>query len=581
MPRFPIPKLEDTLQRYKDVSKALLSDSEFAQVSKSVDAFAQGSGPELQRLLLELEKEAPYNWMEGFWQSMYLDLRCPMPVNVNPFLILGDDPNIHKNSSQVLKAASLVAAATRFAILARTEQIEPEKAGDSLLCMNGYTQLVGSTRIPLFGRDKYVVCKTSRHVAVLSHGIPYYLEVLDTQGAPIPEPDLIRQLQSILNDSVTRRFSAESLYPVGVLTTENRDVWAGVKQQLGAFSDENSKSLQLIDDALFVVCLDDTAPKDMTDFSKISLYGNARNRYYDKLQIIVTIDGQAALNMEHTGYDGQILARFMLDLYADAIQSKFNMTSTGLPSPKPLLVRTNASLQGAIDKATANWNAFVNVNDLEVLSFTDFGKNKIKNFQIPPDAFFQIAAQIANKRTFGKVVSTYESSSVRNYQHGRTETIRPLTIAARTFVDNFEKTDIPAKKKYELLQQAGKAHQTVVKNSKTGLGVDRHLQGLYWTALQKSKRIYQFELPTFFTDGYYSNYMSNKCSTSNVGGDFQAIKLFGFGAVHEDGVGVGYLVNSDSLVMAITSYSNKAKTWKDNMTKALKDLQALCEEAQR
>lgn len=65
--------------------------------------------------------------------------------------------------------------------------------------------------------------------------------------------------------------------------------------------------------------------------------------------------------------------------------------------------------------------------------------------------------------------------------------------------------------------------------------------------------------------------MSNKLSTSNVGGGFDGtphfsvpnhliphaagVKSFGFGAVHAEGVGLGYMINDDSLPLTLTSYT--------------------------
>jgi len=150
-------------------------------------------------------------------------------------------------------------------------------------------------------------------------------------------------------------------------------------------------------------------------------------------------------------------------------------------------------------------------------------------------------------------------------------------VAAREFVESFLNKDVTDAVKFELLHKAAKAHNNVVKAAKTGEGIDRHLQGLYWTSLQKSWRIYQFRTPKFFTDGTYSNYMANKLSTSNLGGDMPGVKAFGFGAVHPEGVGLGYSLNSESLLMVITSYTGKAETWKENMCQALRDLRKFLE----
>lgn len=46
---------------------------------------------------------------------------------------------------------------------------------------------------------------------------------------------------------------------VGVLTSEEREVWARWRKELEA-DEDNAESLRIIDTALFVLCLDDTTP---------------------------------------------------------------------------------------------------------------------------------------------------------------------------------------------------------------------------------------------------------------------------------------------------------------------------------
>jgi len=53
------------------------------------------------------------------------------------------------------------------------------------------------------------------------------------------------------------------------------------------------------------------------------------------------------------------------------------------------------------------------------------------------------------------------------------------------------------------------------------------------------------------------------------------IKLFGFGAVHGEGIGLGYLVNSDSLVSCITSYTGKADQFASNLDQVFRDMKKL------
>ena len=78
----------------------------------------------------------------------------------------------------------------------------------------------------------------------------------------------------------------------------------------------NAEALQLIDSALFVLCLDDDAPPTPAAVARTMLHGtyamngdgvqvgSLTNRWYDKMQIIVCANGSAGVNFEHTSVDG-------------------------------------------------------------------------------------------------------------------------------------------------------------------------------------------------------------------------------------------------------------------------------------
>jgi len=105
-----------------------------------------------------------------------------------------------------------------------------------------------------------------------------------------------------------------------VLTTENRKVWSGLRSTLSR-DRRNAACLRVVDHALFVVCLDDVVPDSLAELCGNFLCGTYRlvggvqvgtctNRWYDKLQIIVTADGAAGINFEHTGVDGHTVLRY-------------------------------------------------------------------------------------------------------------------------------------------------------------------------------------------------------------------------------------------------------------------------------
>ncbi|XP_035688775.1 peroxisomal carnitine O-octanoyltransferase-like [Branchiostoma floridae] len=69
-------------------------------------------------------------------------------------------------------------------------------------------------------------------------------------------------------------------------------------------------------------------------------------------------------------------------------------------------------------------------SDLELIcpSFTDYGKKFIRSFKLHPDSYVQNAVQLAYFRLHGKPAPTHEPATLRQYYHGRTETVRACTM---------------------------------------------------------------------------------------------------------------------------------------------------------
>ncbi len=78
-------------------------------------------------------------------------------------------------------------------------------------------------------------------------------------------------------------------------------------------------------------------------------------------------------------------------------------SSGTLPAPVPLTFQISPALQDAIDAATKQFDAVVAKHDLQVVCFEGYGKNLIKKLGVSPDAYAQMAIQLA----YFKMVSSY------------------------------------------------------------------------------------------------------------------------------------------------------------------------------
>lgn len=122
----------------------------------------------------------------------------------------------------------------------------------------------------------------------------------------MPPRAIANRLKFVLNDEASNKAPE---FPLGVLTSENRDTWAAVREHLVDI--HNESALDTIDSALFVLALDDKANYSADDPVPIvqnMLHGDANgyfNRWYDKsFSLIVCKDGNAGINFEHSWGDG-------------------------------------------------------------------------------------------------------------------------------------------------------------------------------------------------------------------------------------------------------------------------------------
>lgn len=81
-------------------------------------------------------------------------------------------------------------------------------------------------------------------------------------------------------------------------------------------------------------------------------------------------------------------------------------------------------------------------HDVRVVTFEGYGKSQIKKFGVSPDAFAQMAIQLAYFKMYGVCRATYESSGTRKFRHGRTETGRSVSVESVAWVKAMQDPDV-------------------------------------------------------------------------------------------------------------------------------------------
>ncbi|XP_028932337.1 carnitine O-palmitoyltransferase 2, mitochondrial-like isoform X1 [Ornithorhynchus anatinus] len=579
LPRLPIPHLGDTIRRYMAAQKPLLDDEEYRYTEKIAMDFEKGIGKQLQKDLIELDKKNSHtSYISDPWFDMYLSARDPIVLNFNPFIILKRDPQESYNN-QIVRATNLIVSATKFRNSLLSNFLEPDiyyvnpkwsksktlkrflrflptsmswygayLANAFPLDMSQYVHLFNSSRVPKQNRDQLFSDQGARHLLVMRKGHFYIFDILDPIGNILHPYEIQAHLVNIMQDGVQ-----VPEYPLGYLTTENRNTWAVIREQL--LEAGNEESLNKIDSALFCLCLDDISTQNHVELSHCMLHGYGYNRWFDKsFSLIVTGDGSAGINFEHSWGDGIAVLRFINEVYRDStrhpsIVPQSRSPTLGSPNVERLEFNLNHSIRSAVDAARQKFKEKKDVMSVKGLEYRKFGRKYVIEQRMSPDAIFQLACQVAVFRLYGKTVASYEACSTAGFKRGRTETIRPTSIytkrCAQAFINGRRKYSVQELR--QLIENSSKYHKFLQMEASLGRGFDRHLFALRYLVESRGEPV-----PEFFLDSAYQKINYNIISTSTLSSS--AIFLGGFGPVVPDGFGIGYTITESSIGCNIISY---------------------------
>ncbi|KAJ1824259.1 hypothetical protein GGH91_000824 [Coemansia sp. RSA 2671] len=589
LPRLPVPALEDTVGRYLKSVRPLLSAAEYSQTERAASTFTKDSelGPILQRRLLKVDAEAPHSWLEDIWlKKAYLEWRDPSYINVNWFALLADNPDFplatdaargRPTPVQIGRAARLITHMLEMNEALNREELPADMQRDGPLCMNQYKWQFGTTRIPKPGCDVLVnqYPSTARHILVMYRNQTIEVPVYNSDGQRANISQITSQL-ALATERIDSLLARQALPSVANLTAGHRDDWTRARAILEQDSG-NRESLAKVDSSLFGVCLDvDVDPQDSLDAERcIKVFNHSdagANRWFDKsIQLVIMNSGRLGVNCEHTPVDALTTGRLLMEVgERERGPVKDTKPCTDLGEPAPIQWNVGPEVVQIIDKVRKDAGVLAGNLRIVLGQMESYGAQWIKTLGVSPDAYFQVALQAAYYRHYGQPAPTYESSSLRKFLHGRTETIRSCTEESLAFSKAFGDRDMPVKKKLAYFQQAIAAHVELSKAAAAGKGVDRHLLGLR-TQIQSPKEAEQAWL---FQDRAYVKSMSFALSTSNVtpGERFRG----GFAPVILDGYGINYAMDRNDLKFSVSEWLSSSVTdapaFRQTLNKTLEDL---------
>jgi len=239
------------------------------------------------------------------------------------------------------------------------------------------------------------------------------------------------------------------------------------REELLNSSPKNEASLRSIEDSLFAVSLESsvlplpsghlppphTATPAAVDAHARNCSGAGRgghNKWFDKaLSLVIEPNGRCGMNGEHSPCDAlipSILTDYAVAEYCPPPGSPFpsshyygpsaNPDSENSPPFKKLEFEISEKTRQNIEESRANARKISAESDIGMLWFDEYGADWIKKVgKHSPDAYLQMALQLAFAEMHGKQTPTYETASTRLYKHGRTDVIRTFSNQAYDFVD--------------------------------------------------------------------------------------------------------------------------------------------------
>ena len=548
LPRVPVPTLADSAEQFLAWSEPLLDERDRAETRSAVDQLLRpdGPGPVLQAALEAYDAEpSTHSWLDDFWESRYLGRRDRIALNANFFFLFTDAPG---EDDQATRAAGLVLGALDHKHRVDTETLPPATRKGAPMTMEQHKFLFSATRIPGDEQDTARTPYTDawpgpsreRHVVVLVRGQAFRMDVLGPDGTAHTAAEIADGLRAIRARAGERRGPG-----VGHLTTKARAQWAASRRAL--LDEGNGEALDAVETALFCVALEDERPADDQAVGKQLLGGDSANRWFDKaVTFVVLPDGTAGINTEHCRLDGTTVLALvdgMLGASTEEHAANLGARSQGVPAASPLPFEITDERAADIAAAGEDFARFTASVATRLVVFDDLGSDRIKELGVSPDAFVQMAYQLAHVRAKGFVGATYESIATLQFHHGRTEAMRVVTPESVAF------THEPHRR--EAFDAAAAAHVRRAQECQAGRAPEQHLWELSLIQQRRGVALGATEpLAVVDSPGWRvmrDDYLSTSSAPS------ENVRVFGFGSTSTQCIGVAYVLLPGRLVVHLST----------------------------
>lgn len=546
LPKLPLPKLSDTCERYIEMVTPLLSDIELERTKTAVREFQQGSGVELQKQLEMIDRSTNTNYLQQFKEETYLEMRSSQ-LNMRSTGVAS--PVLTTSKYPFTRIVAIIIFNTlQFHLKIKYRELEPDRdvfqRNKPPLCMAQYNNLFGTARIPGIKCDSFQRAKNSEHIVVIRRDTFYVLKLLPGDKLPTVE-EIAQQINWILENT------HQGELPVGILTALPREKWATVRSYLTNLDVENARSLELLDSALFVVCLDEITPPDLETLARTAFTGDSgRNRWFDKpIRLVFNSEGQFAVTIEHSNVDGYPVARLISEVNRELEpleESLISSSSVELEPPQRLGWKLDQTLLEEVEQALTDAKRLSEQIQIGIAIFNEFGSDFIQQHGLIADAVFLLSLQIAYARLHDKLpTGAWQAVHNRTFRYGRHDYALVVTPESVELIKAFTE-GASDEVRYESLKRAVNAHLWRVFKTKNGQGVVMHIYAFYSLARHKGSGV-----PDIFQDQTFEEAILDPSFSASTVSNKMGIEIVCPSPCRD--YGIGYVIDRNKIAVTVTS----------------------------
>jgi carnitine O-acetyltransferase len=236
----------------------------------------------------------------------------------------------------------------------------------------------------------------------------------------------------------------------------------------------------------------------------------------------------------------------------------------------------DADLQADVQAAAAAFAAYAADTASSILAIEGFSSERAKQLRMSPDAFAQMAFQLAHQRAKGHVGATYESIATRHYRHGRTEAMRVVTPEVVRFVTAMDDAQADEPTRRAAFRAAAEKHVERARECQAGHAPEQHLWELQLIQKRRGAELGVTEpLALYETPGWLTM-RDDYLSTSAVASTH--VRYFGFGSTSRKCIGIGYVLLPDRFDLYLSTpraVSEQMSVFAERLLEAVRELEDL------